>query len=68
MGTIVQIDGKRRDGTSSPPHLTIHDADFVPRVGDLIRFGTSEAEVTRVVFEFLADSGRPHIIHITTTG
>jgi hypothetical protein len=68
MRPIVQIDGRRADGTSSPPHLTINDADFIPRVGDFIKFGTSGHEVTKVEIEYAIEAGRPHVIHVTTAG
>jgi hypothetical protein len=68
MKTIVQIDGRRADGTSSLPHLRIYDADFVPRVGEFIKFGTTESEVVQVEIEYAIEAGKPHIIHVTTMG
>lgn len=68
MRTILQIDGKAADGTSSHPHLTISDADFVPAIGDFIKFGTNASKVTQVQYEYATVAGRPHIVHVTTMG
>jgi hypothetical protein len=68
MKTIVQIDGKSADGSSSLPHLSISDADFVPRIGDFIKFGTNTSKVMLVEYEYATMAGRPHIVHVTTMG
>jgi hypothetical protein len=68
MNTIVQIDGKRANGASCPPHLTIHNADFIPRIGDLIKFGATYHEVRQIEFEYSMGGKKPHIIHVTTAG
>jgi hypothetical protein len=66
MKTIVQIDGKRVDGASVPPHATIQDADFVPRKGDLITVENwaLPSEVTKVTFHYSTDPAKKHRVII----
>jgi hypothetical protein len=66
MKTFIQIDGQRADGASVPPHATIHDADFVPRVGDVIAVAgwVPESEVTKVVFHYAIDPSEKHRVTI----
>jgi len=66
MSTRLEIHGKRNDGSPAPPHLSIQAADFVPRVGDSIKVGKYECEVTEVVFEYGEQGNLPHIVWVRT--
>lgn len=74
MATILQIDGWRAGSgnvgdASIPPHATIHNADFVPALGDFITVEghANQHQVIKRVFHYAINPDGKHRVDVTVT-
>jgi hypothetical protein len=67
MRTRIEIDGLRENGAGVPPHQSIPDADFIPRVGEFITAPglPYESVVVKVVFQYAINPNQQHLVTVT---